>query len=88
MSYSYATERPRLFTEEGQAMVLAAHAAAMKLCAVAGAFNGFVALKDISYGDTWLGLAILDRLVELGYIREVTANAWGQDRVFVARGGR
>jgi molybdenum-dependent DNA-binding transcriptional regulator ModE len=84
MSYSYQTERPWLFTEEGQVCLLKARDQALKLLDEAGAFMAFSTLKGVSYGDTWKALAILDRMVEMGDIREVTgSNARGQDRVFV-----
>lgn len=84
MSYVYSVEKPWLFTDEGQRCLFKARDQAQRLLADAGAFRSFRALREVPYGDTWKGLAILDRLVELGDIREVTdASAWGQDRVFV-----
>lgn len=85
MSYVYQQERSKLFTEEGQASVIKALENARRLLDVAGAFMIFKALKDVSYGDTFTAMAILDRLVELGYLREVTGrDAMGQGRVFIA----
>lgn len=87
MSYDYQQERSKLFTDDGQALVIAALDNARRLLNEAGAFMSFKALKGVSYGDTFVAMAVIDRLVELGYIREVTGpNAWGQDRVFVAGG--
>jgi hypothetical protein len=85
VSYSYQAERPWLFTEEGQVCLLKARDAAFKLLDEAGAFIAFRALKNVPYGDTWKALALLDRLVELGDIREVTVprDVWAQDRVFI-----
>lgn len=83
--YSYEVEKPKLFTEDGQAMVLKAWDNAQRLLHSAGAFMLFSALDDIHYGDSWTGMAIIDRLVELGYIREVTNDVAGQDRVFVRK---
>lgn len=83
MSYSYRTERPWLFTEQGQICLLKARDQAFRLCDDAGAFVAFAALRKVDYGDTFKAMAILDRLVELGDIVEVTgAGAAGQDRVF------
>jgi hypothetical protein len=85
MAYSYATERPWVFTEVGQVALLKARDRAFELLTTAGAFNGMNTLRDVNAGDTFQMMAVLDRLVELGDIREVTAsNVWGQDRVFVA----
>jgi hypothetical protein len=84
MSYVYQQERPKLFTEEGQELVIKALDNVRRLLADAGAFLAFRALKGVSYGDTFMAMAILDRLVEMGYIREITGpNVWGQERVFV-----
>lgn len=83
MSYVYETEKPWLFTDDGQRCLLKARDAAFRLLDEAGAFMAMKPLSKVDYGDTWKALAILDRLVELGDIREVTVNVWGQDRVFV-----
>jgi len=85
VSYSYATERSWLFTEQGSTCLVRARDNAMRLLREAGAFMAFAPLRGVQYGDTWKALAILDRMVEMGDIREVTgANVRGQDRVFVA----
>ena len=84
MAYDYMKIRPQLFTESRQRDFLKVRDRAKKLLAEAGAFMMFSALKDVS-GDTWLMMAYIDRLVELGEIREVTPdNVAGQHRVFVA----
>jgi hypothetical protein len=83
MSYVYETEKPWLFTNKGQSAVIKATLQARELLNVAGAFKAFSVLKNIQYDDMWKGLSILDRLVELGIVREVTSNCHGQDRVFV-----
>lgn len=83
MAYDYETEKPWLFTDEGQRAVFAANENARKLLDSAGAFLGMRALNGVSIGDTWKMMAVLDRLVELGAIVEITGpNVWGQDRVF------
>jgi len=84
MSYVYETEKPWLFTDEGQRCLMKARDRAGEILQIAGAFRAFAALKDVPYGDTWKALAILDRLVELGIIREVTNDCCGQDRIFVS----
>lgn len=84
MSYDYQAVRPWLFTEPGQLALLKARDQAFKLLDAAGAFMSFRALKDVDYGNTDQALALLDRLVELGDVVEVTdKRAWGQHRVFV-----
>lgn len=84
MSYSYQKTRPVLFTEEGQAMVLAAYAKAQHCIKIAGAVCITEMTADIRFGDTDTMLAIGDRLVELGYLRRVTGpDTWGQHQVYV-----
>lgn len=79
--YNYQTERPTLFTEEGQIVFLKIRDKAHELLKKSGAFK----LSNVITGDTWLAMVCVDRLVELAEIREVTnATICGQDRVFVA----
>jgi len=84
MSYCYGVERSWLFTDDGQRCLMKARDQAGELLRTAGAFMSFAALKGVPYGDTWKALAILDRLVELGILREVTAGGRVQDCVFVS----
>lgn len=82
--YTYEIERPKLFTEEGQVMLLQIRDNVKKLLSLAGAVRAQEAWKGVG-GDGWLMLACLDRLVELREIREITdATVHGQSRVFVA----
>jgi len=83
--YNYETEKPKLLTDEGQKMVITVLKNIQELLKKSGAFMTFAPLKNVKYGDTWTALAIIDRLVELGEIREVTdKGVAGQDRVFVS----
>lgn len=85
MNYDYSTERNKIFTDKGQREFLKVRDRAHKLLEEAGAFMMFSALRDIS-GDTWTMMAYVDRLVELGEIKEITPpNVPGQNRVFVAK---
>lgn len=81
MSYIYAEERPKLFTEEGQITFLKVRDAAQKLLASAGAFRQTEVLRSIG-GDTWFQIACVDRLVELKEIVEIPRDCWSQYRVF------
>ena len=84
MSYDYAVERPKLFTEEGQVLFLAIRDQAKKLVEYAGAVRSDK-LLTAGCGDCWEKLACMDRLVELGELREITGpDVVGQRRVFVA----
>ena len=83
LMYDYQTERPEIFTETGQRDFLKVRDNVQRLLDIAGAVKMGKAVEVIS-GDSWLQLAYVDRLVELGEIREITGgDAAGQDRVFV-----
>lgn len=84
MGYDYQTERPKIFTEDGQKLFLAIRDKAQRLFGIAGAARMYEMISGNS-GSVWEMLACVDRLVELGEIREVTAGqrVAGQDRVFV-----
>lgn len=79
MGYDYQVERPKLFTESGQKQLFKMRDLADKLMKEAGA----VAMHKLMDGDSWSSLACADRLIELGFMREVTSDVWGQHRVFV-----
>jgi hypothetical protein len=82
MSYDYKIHRGLVFTEHGQCMFAQMQSNAAGIISISGAVK---ADKLMTSGDTWLMLACMDRLIELGYLREVTGpNSRGQDRVFVA----
>lgn len=84
--YNYTTERPNLFTESGQEMFIAIRDcvhAGLKTC---GAIRLQEATAAARSGSSGTMIACLDRLVELGEIREITPKGavWGQHRVFVS----
>lgn len=82
--YKYAECRPRIFTEEGQRMFLQIRDKTHELLKLAGAVRMQEIICKVS-GSTWDMLACVDRLVELGEIREITAGpVAGQNRVFVS----
>jgi hypothetical protein len=86
--YSYKEERPRLFTEDGQVMFLSVRDNVKRLLNQAGAVRMDRAISGQT-GSSWEMLACVDRLVELGELREVTgADTCEQYRVFVATGGQ
>lgn len=88
MIYVYEKQRQNLFTDEGQRMFLRVRDWVGLRLNDAGAFRMQEAMSAAGGGDSWDMLACVDRLVELGEIREVTRGACaGQHRVFVAKGG-
>lgn len=90
MSYNYFDERDGLFSDVGQRLFLTVRDRVCELLARAGAVSMIAAISGFS-GSSWAAMACVDRLVELGEIREVTPEGVaGQDRVFVSakRGGQ
>jgi hypothetical protein len=83
--YNYKTERHKIFTELGQEMFLSIRDNTHKLLADAGAVSMGSAISGCTGGDSWTMLACVDRLVELGEIKEVDRGSQcpGQHRVFV-----
>lgn len=87
MSYNYQTQRAVIFTEEGQRAFLTIRDKAQELLALSGAVMSSKLIM-CCVGDAWNALACIDRLVELGELREITGDdVAGQHRVFVKGGG-
>lgn len=87
MSYDYRQERPFVFTEDGQLMLLRVRDKAFELFKIAGAARLDCLIRGLA-GDTWSMLACVDRLVEIGDMREITdRTVAGQHRVFVGTHG-
>jgi hypothetical protein len=83
MSYNYQTERPFIFTEEGQVIFLKVRDKTQQLLKVAGAARSQEMIAGCT-GNSWQIMACVDRLVELKEIREVSPpNVWGQHRIFI-----
>ena len=82
--YNYKTEKPKIFTEEGQETFLKIRDRVQELLKQSGAVMMQNAISGLT-GDSWFHLACVDRLVELNEIREITCNnVAGQHRVFVS----
>jgi hypothetical protein len=82
--YNYQTEKPKIFTEDGQVMFLKIRDKIQQLLKQSGAVMVQNVLRGIT-GDSWMMMACVDRLVELGEIKEITKeNVAEQHRVFVA----
>lgn len=83
--YKYQEEKQKIFTEQGQEDFIKIRDRVIILLSTAGAFKMVKAL-GIAGSDTFFMQACIDRMVELGELREITnsKNVWGQDRVFVS----
>ncbi len=81
--YKYSEQKPNILTDEGQRLFLAIRDNTKKLLRVSGAARSQEMTTGNS-GSSWDFLACVDRMVELGEIREITPeNTPGQLRVFV-----
>ena len=81
--YNYEIEKQKLITERGQVMFLEIRDRVQRILKDAGAVRMQEAIARTS-GDSWTMLACVDRMVELGELREVTGDCIGQHHVFVA----
>lgn len=78
--YDYQIEKSKLFTDEGFKQITEAKDTASKLIEKAGAVRMD---KIMSTGDTWRSMAVVEYLVECGYLIEVTtAPTMSQYRIF------
>lgn len=82
MSYDYQIERPKLFSDQGQKQILDGIDLARECLETSGA--AIVDKLLIPAGDSWRQLAIVDRLVELGYLTYVFTEGARQNWVLVA----
>ena len=82
--YKYEDERDNIFTEQGQRRFLMVRDHVHKLLDRSGAITMGKALEAVT-GDSWEGMAYVDRMVELDEIREIIPSVMpaGQDRIFV-----
>ena len=75
--------KPTIFTEDGQIRFLKIRDQVQQKLKASGAINLESAITGIG-GDTWQMLACVDRLVELGELREIKqGDVAGQYRIFV-----
>lgn len=85
MSYEYEREKKTLFTTEAQRAILSTAFKAKEMCRVAGvASMGALITGMVGVTDSWGMMAVVDRLVELDYLREVpqAGDVAGQHRIF------
>jgi hypothetical protein len=83
--YDYRKERDKIFTDEGQRTFLKVRDRVQHLLKEAGAARMLEILRGLS-GDTWILIACVDRMFEIGELLEVTQPdlASGQYRVFIS----
>ena len=84
MAYDYQTERPALFTDDGQRKFLVVRDRMNKMLEESGAvMHGCLRL----IGDSWFHFACCDRLIELGEIVQINdKSVAGMHRVYVKPG--
>lgn len=81
--YSYYKTKSALFTEEIQSRFLQIRDRAHKLLDTSGAASMSLILAGVD-GDNWENMACVDRLVELGELREISYGEVAyQNRIFV-----
>jgi len=83
--YHYEDLKPKLFTDEGQRLLIRVRDQVHSLLKQAGAVRMQEATKGFS-GMSWEIMACVDRLVELGELREIIPGneVPGQYRIFVS----
>jgi hypothetical protein len=80
--YNYYELRPEVFKPENQKEFLEIRDKVNEIIRIAGCINMGHAMAGA--GESWVRMAMVDRLVELGEIREVkqVGNVAGQHRIF------
>lgn len=85
--YDYEKEKRVLFTDRGQREFLKVRDKAKQLLAESGAVLAEKLLDVPRLGTSWENMTCIDRLVELGELREIKTNGAWQHRVFVKGNG-
>jgi hypothetical protein len=82
--YNYEKQKEWLFTDEGQRRFLIVRDYTLRTLSVSGAAKMDCLITGTGC-DCWRAMAFIDRMVELGELREIDQgpNTWGQDRIFV-----
>ena len=83
--YNYENQKKNIFTEKGQEKFIKVRDKAKSLLSAAGCFR-MDAVISVACGDVWDLLACVDRMVEMGEIREVTNRneTAAQHRIFTS----
>lgn len=83
--YKYEEHKAKIFTDEGQREFLKVRDEVNRLLSISGAFMLENPFTKVHVGDTDMWLAYIDRLVELGEIREIKRDCVSQHRVFIGK---
>jgi hypothetical protein len=85
--YNYNTEKRAIFTEAGQRQFLGIRDEVKRILDMSGAITMGCAMrtpKGVPCSTSWTAMACVDRMVELGEIREIPTDGAGQHRIFVS----
>jgi hypothetical protein len=82
--YKYEEEKKNLFTEGGMEMFIKIRDNVQQCLKKSGAVTAEKAMSTVT-GSSWTMLACLDKMVEMGELREITrlGEVAGQHRIFV-----
>lgn len=82
--YNYEEQKPTLLTDSGQRNFLKVRDGVQKTLKIAGAIRMQEAMQFSGCCSSWEQLACVDRMVELGELREIKQQyCAGQHRIFV-----
>lgn len=84
MSYNYEKQRPFVFTDEGQRVLLAIRDRSQTLMKLAGCMRTDKLIAHQN-GDIWDILACIDRLIEIGDLFVVAEQNAGQFRILSSK---
>lgn len=87
MAYNYEEQKKELLTDEGSRLFIRMRDKVFDMLEVSGAFRT-EALISLGMTDHWTCLACVDRMLEIGEIREIfyDINRVSQHRIFVRKG--
>lgn len=83
--YEYKNFKAQILTDKGQRLLISVYDTVSRFLNTSGAVSlGAILANTPEECDSWLKIACIDRLIEIGKIRELTPpGVHGQDRVFV-----
>lgn len=84
--YKYEEQRASVFEEENQLLFLKIRDQIFDKLKSSGSITMGAAIalpRGIGAAESWTIMACVDRLCELGEIKEILTNGMGQDRIFI-----